>query len=107
MEEIIFDNDDILRGFEFDKDLSIRYYGNEGIKYKYVSYDLKSKTINIKTGTGGIYDVPLNRCKTAGECLDWIHQLHVKTWFDEVREKEFIDILLRLIPCELWSGGGK
>ncbi len=88
-------------------DLTVRHYGEGRLKYKYVSYDPKSKSIDIKTGkTGCIYDVPLSRCETAAACLDWVHQLHVKTWFDEEREKEFIDLLLRLIPCELWSGKG-
>jgi len=91
-------------------DYTMSHYevAGKSVKYQYVSYDPKSKTIDIKTGMGkNVYDVPLSRCTTAGECLDWIHQLHVKTWFDETREKEFIDLLLRLIPCELWSGGGK
>ena len=85
-------------------DLNLRHFGEWGTKYKYVSFDEKNKTIDIKTSTGSVYDVPLSRCKTAAQCLDWIHQLHVKTWFDEEREKEFIDILFRLIPSKLWSG---
>ena len=85
-------------------DLTLRHFGEWGRKYKYVSYDPECKTIDIQTGYGGVYDVPLSRCTNAAQCLDWIHQLHVKTWFDEEREKEFIDILLRLIPTEFWSG---
>jgi hypothetical protein len=77
------------------------------MKHKYVFYNKKYELIEIKTGRGDTYEVNLNRCTTAGQCLDWIHQLHVKTWFDEVREKEFIDVLFDLIPSELWSGGGK
>ena len=85
-------------------DLSIRHYGEEAEKYRHISYDPEFKTIDIQNGSGGIYDVPLSRCSTAAACLDWIHQLHVKTWFDAEREKEFIDLLLRLIPSSLWSG---
>ena len=84
-------------------DLTLRHYGDWGTKFKYVSYNKPYQTIDIDTGRS-TYDVPLSRCKNAAQCLDWIHQLHVKTWFDEEREKEFIDMLFRLIPCELWSG---
>jgi len=88
--------------------LEVRHYGEKGTNksFQYVSYDTERKEIIIKTERGSTYDVPLSRCTTAGECLDWIHQLHVKTWFDETREKEFIDMLLRLIPADLWSGAG-
>lgn len=88
--------------------LEVRHYGEKGTdkSFRYVSYDAERKEIIIKTERGSTYDVPLSRCTTAGECLDWIHQLHVKTWFDETREKEFIDMLLRLIPTDLWSGAG-
>ena len=74
--------------------------------YKYVFYDAPNKSIHIRSYNGHVYDVPLSRCTTAGECLDWIHQLHVKTWFVAEIEKEFIDMLLELIPSRLWSGGG-
>ncbi len=81
---------------------------NKTPEYKYVSYDEKNDciVINVRNGLTE-YDVSLKRCQTAGECLDWIHQLHVKTWFHAEMEKEFIDLLLKLIPVELWSGGGK
>jgi len=65
------------------------------------------KFIYIKHGDRTTYDIPLSRCQTAGECLDWIHQLHVKTWFTAELEKEFIDLLFETIPVCLWSGGGK
>ncbi len=89
-------------------DLTVRHYGERRMdrRFRYVSYDEERREIIIKTARGSTYDVPLSRCTTAGECLDWIHQLHVKTWFDETREKEFIDMLLRLIPTDLWSGAG-
>jgi len=88
---------------DYYNDLTYRHFGDEGMKYKYVFYDKKNNTIDVNDGNGGIYDVPLSRCKTAASCLDWIHQLHVKTWFDAEREKEFVDILFRLIPAEMWS----
>ena len=87
-------------------DMTIRHFGDWGEKYKYVRYNKKRRTIDVDNGNGGIYDVDLDRCKTAGECLDWVHQLHGKIWFDAEREKEFIDMLFRLIPSKLWSGGG-
>ncbi len=85
-------------------DLSMRHYGEYRKPYRYVSYDAKNSTIDIDNGSGGVYDVDLERCGTAAACLDWIHQLHVKIWFDAEREKEFIDLLLRLIPEDIWSG---
>lgn len=72
--------------------------------YRFVSHNEKAGTIDIETGVCGIYAVDLDRCKTSSQCLDWIHQLHVKTWFDGERMQEFIDMLFQLIPTELWSG---
>lgn len=75
--------------------------------YKHVEFDEESQCILITYRGNVEYDVPLSRCKTAGQVLDWIHQLHVKTWFTPEMEYEFIDLLLKLIPSNLWSGGGE
>ena len=75
------------------------------MKYKYVTLNEENWTILIDTGVPGyVYDIDLDRCKTAGACLDWIHQVHVKTWCNAERETEFIDLLFEMIPTNLWSG---
>jgi hypothetical protein len=45
----------------------------------------------------------MDRLKTAGQCLDWIHQLHEKSWGPEVMQ-DFLEVLFRMIPSDLWSG---
>ena len=75
------------------------------MEYSYVTHNEENRTILVDTGIPGyIYEVDLDRCKTAGACLDWIHQLHEKTWYDAERETEFIDLLFEVIPSKLWSG---
>jgi hypothetical protein len=79
-------------------------------KYKYVKYKKSNRTILVRIGDtwrGATYEVDVDRCDTAGECLDWIHQLHEKRWLDKEREQEFIDILFRVIDGKLWHWGGK
>ena len=71
-------------------------------KYEHVMFNKKSNTIDLKM-YGCIYQVDLNRCKTAESCLDWIHQLHEKAWYRGDQAMEFIDLLFRLIPVKLWS----
>lgn len=84
-------------------DFSRRHYGT-GEPYRFVSYNDQYKAIDIRTPSGFTYDVALNRCGDAAACLDWIHQLHEKIWFNAEVEKEFIDILLRIIPIGYWAG---
>jgi hypothetical protein len=74
-------------------------------KYKFVSHDGKLKVIKIDTGKKDhIYEVDLDQCKTAAACLDWIHQLHEKSWFDADRHEEFIDLFFKVIDVHLWEG---
>lgn len=73
-------------------------------KYKHVSFDGENILIHYRGGQ--IYDVALSRCDRADRVLDWIHQLHIKTWMTAEMEHEFIDMLLELIPTEMWSGAG-
>lgn len=94
----------LKRGEKYEGDFTYKCYKWRYTKYKYVRYVKETSVIEVATGHGGMYEVDLDRCKTAKACLDWIHQLHEKTWFDAAREKEFIDLLLRLIPTRLWSG---
>jgi hypothetical protein len=58
----------------------------------------------IMAKPGYIYDVDLDRCKTAAGCLDWIHQVGPgKIWGPEIIS-EFLEVLFDTIPVELWSG---
>lgn len=78
----------------------IRSYGG---LYLHVFFD--GTSINIRHD-GSVYEVSLDRCRTASEVLDWIHQLHTKSWLTAEMEREFIDMLFELISVELWSGAG-
>lgn len=74
-------------------------------KNEHCYIDRKSNCVMIRTGvTGYEYDVDLDRCKTAGACLDWIHQVNSKTWATPELMKDFITILFRNIETGLWSG---
>jgi hypothetical protein len=69
--------------------------------------DRKHNCIMIKTGVGGgsyEYDITLKRCKTAAQCLDWIHQVNGKTWATPELMKDFITILFLNIEISLWAG---
>lgn len=54
----------------------------------------------------GNYNIPLERCQTAGQCLDWIHQVSTKTWCTPDLYKDFIDMLFKVISKDLWAGQG-
>jgi hypothetical protein len=77
---------------------------------EYCKVDKKLNVINIwrypnsKTKHVPIYWVDLDRCKTAGACLDWIHQLTTKTWVEDNPKLLacFIEILFYNIDGELW-----
>lgn len=72
---------------------------------EYCYLDSRRKRIMIRTGANGfVYDVDLRRCKTAGACLDWIHQISVKTWATPELMKDFITILFDNIDTKIWSG---
>lgn len=70
-----------------------------------VHYCNRDKCIVIDLQYGGPYWIPMDRLKTAGQCLDWIHQLHEKSWGPEVMQ-DFLEVLFRMIPSDLWSGKG-
>jgi len=96
----------IADAIKFLTDRTVRSYektekGNP-IKYKYVKYDKKYKCITVN----GHYHIEINRMNTAGEALDWIHQLHEKTWFTDEMMREFIDIIFKIVPTNMWACGG-
>jgi len=69
-------------------------------KYEYVQFDKRHRTIDF---IGEDYSVDLDRCTTAGACLDWIHQLHEKVWMTPEVLEEFIDMLFEHIDGKLWQ----
>jgi hypothetical protein len=73
---------------------------------KHCYVDRKTNCIMIKTGREGYeYDIDLDRCKTAAQCLDWIHQVCLgKNWATSELVKDFVEILFRNIDVNLWSG---
>ena len=98
----------LLNEMDLSKELDPNLKTYDELPYQHVFFDGASINVTYRgfDGHTHTYDVPLSRCTTAGECLDWIHQLHVKTWMTTEMMREFIDVLLNNIPAELWSGGG-
>lgn len=71
---------------------------------KRVVFDASQNCILINVHPGYVYDIDMERCKTAGAALDWIHQVCIgKTWGPEICS-EFLSVLFDLIPIKLWSG---
>lgn len=65
----------------------------------------KYNVLLIKTGVPHYeYDIALSRCRTAGACLDWIHQVNGKTWATPELMKDFISLLFNNIDSNLWTG---
>jgi hypothetical protein len=66
-------------------------------------FDDETSCIFIEVFPGYEYEVDLKKCKTAGACLNWIHQIGAKTWGREVIG-DFQAVLFLNIPVCLWSG---
>lgn len=60
--------------------------------------------ITIRSDCGEYY-VPLARCRTAGACLDWVHQISEKAWAwrDPQIMEDFLEVLFESIPTRLWA----
>lgn len=71
-------------------------------------FDAKSRQILIQALPSSSFEYPidLEECRTAGECLDWIHQLHEKTWGRAIIA-DFLELLFCHISPDLWAGGGR
>ncbi len=50
-------------------------------------------TLECQDERGCIYDVDLERCRTSAEVLDWIFQIHGKTWATAEILKDLLDAL--------------
>ncbi len=66
-----------------------------------VRYCKRDNCIIIDVPHGEEYWISMNRLKTAAQCLDWIHQVFVKTWGPKVMP-DFLKVLFRMIPSDLW-----
>lgn len=68
-------------------------------------YDAKINAILIHVHPGYEYEVDLDRCRTAAQALDWIHQVGPcsKTWGREIIA-DFLLLLFKVIPTSLWAG---
>ena len=91
--------------FEILDDDTLRTYEDEKVKYKHVYFDKKHNCITVKYGKHE-YDIAMNRMTTSGEVLDWIHQLHEKSWLTDEMCRELIDMIFRKIYDKLWTWGG-
>jgi len=77
---------------------------NKSTQVGRVRFNDESSTVFIEVLPGVLeYDIPLKRCRTAGEALDWIHQIHEKTWGREVTA-DLLDIIFIVVPSSIWSG---
>lgn len=68
-----------------------------------VRFNDASTCIFIQVHPGYEYDVDLERCQTAGQCLDWIHQIRGKTWGPDVLN-DFTRMMFIHVPSCLWAG---
>jgi hypothetical protein len=49
--------------------------------------------ISFKNGSWEMYGFDLERCSDSAEFLDWIFQLHHKTWFTPELMSKFLDTM--------------
>lgn len=68
------------------------------------TFNKKANTIDIEVTPAYIYQVDLDWCTTSKGVLDWIHQIHEKTWGAEVMD-DFLGLLFNHISSRLWHGG--
>jgi hypothetical protein len=75
------------------------------IKIGRCRYDGKNNVILIDVHPGYEYEVDLDRCKSAAQALDWIHQVgpSSKMWGRKIIA-DFLLVLFEVIPSTLWSG---
>lgn len=73
-------------------------------KRRRARFDPDTNCIYIKVFPGHEYEVDMDRCTTAEEALDWIHQVCVtKTWGPKV-SADFLEVLFDTISPKLWLG---
>jgi hypothetical protein len=65
-------------------------------------YDKRINAIILHVQQGYDYEIDLDRCQTAGACLDWIHQISGKTWGPAIL-RDFCELLFEYIPKKLWA----
>ena len=65
----------------------------------------ESSTIFIEVRQGGYeYDIDLERCRTAEQAMDWIHQICIdKNWGKEV-SNDLLQMLFQVLPSTMWAG---
>ncbi|ABK18103.1 hypothetical protein Sfum_2423 [Syntrophobacter fumaroxidans MPOB] len=64
--------------------------GNEPM----ITFDKEERTIEVRNHTGRhVYEIDLERCTTPAQLLDWIFQLHGKTWMTPEMMDEFLSII--------------
>jgi hypothetical protein len=69
-----------------------------------VRFNDESSCIFIQVHPHYEYDIDLERCRTAEQALDWIHQVCIdKNWGKEV-SNDLLRMMFIVIPSTLWSG---
>jgi len=59
-----------------------------------VTFDKEERTIEVRNHTGHwLYEIDLERCTTPAQLLDWIFQLHGKTWMTPEMMDEFLSAI--------------
>lgn len=70
-------------------------------------FDRVTNCIYIRVSESGAheYEVDLDRCKTSGQALDWIHQISEKTfvWDRPETMLDFLEMLFERIDTKLWA----
>lgn len=75
-------------------------------KTRRCTFDKRANTIDIQPipDSGYVYQVDLDDCASSKGVLDYIHQIHQKSWGPDIME-EFLEVLFSCIPTKLWCGG--
>lgn len=71
----------------FQREIAKRHRTEWG-SWKYHSNNF---TLEFRDGRSFIYEIDLERCRTSAEVLDWIFQIHGKTWATAEVLKNLLD----------------
>jgi hypothetical protein len=65
-------------------------------------WNKKDRCIELFDDAGRfMYDIDLDRCKSAEAVLNWILHVHQKTWMTPQMMKDMLDMMLRVIPSNV------
>jgi hypothetical protein len=60
---------------------------------------------NITAPVGPVYQIPVDEMKTSANVLDWIFQIHEKTWVSSQDVGELVNAIVEILGRGICSGG--